>query len=108
MTKTITTTDDDHNVDGAYDDDSKTEESYSNWLRGEGSRRRPRSRYGLWRATISQRVGLGASPQVEALVYRSNNRSVVYRRVWTAPQCATGDDTLAPDRNDPVDPGSPS
>ena len=36
MTKTITTTDDDHNVDGAYDDDSKTEESYSDRLRGEG------------------------------------------------------------------------
>ena len=36
VTKTITTTDDDHNVDGAYDDDSKTEESYSDWLRGEG------------------------------------------------------------------------
>lgn len=40
------------------------------------------------RAAISQRVALGASPRVEAIVYRSNNRSVIYRQVWTAPQCA--------------------
>jgi hypothetical protein len=39
------------------------------------------------RVTISQRVSGGASPRVEALVYRSNNRSVIYRQVWTAPQC---------------------
>jgi uncharacterized membrane protein len=44
------------------------------------------------KATISQRVGLGASARVEAVVYRSANRSVVYRHVWTAPQCATSDD----------------
>lgn len=47
---------------------------------------------GAPRATISERVGLGANPQVEALVYRSSSRSVIYRHVWTAPQCATGDD----------------
>lgn len=41
--------------------------------------------------TISQRVGLGASPQVEALVYRGNDRSAIYRRVWSAPQCAVND-----------------
>jgi uncharacterized membrane protein len=39
------------------------------------------------KATIAERVGLGAAPRVEALVYRSNNRSVVYRHVWSAPQC---------------------
>ncbi|RBP07114.1 hypothetical protein DFR50_12944 [Roseiarcus fermentans] len=44
-------------------------------------------------ATVSERVGLGAAPRVEALVYRSEDRSSVYRRAWTAPQCALGDDT---------------
>jgi uncharacterized membrane protein len=43
-------------------------------------------------ATISQRVALGANPRVEAVVYRANNLSAVYRYVWSAPQCATGDD----------------
>jgi uncharacterized membrane protein len=40
-------------------------------------------------ATISQRVGLGATPRVEAIVYKSDNRSVIYRDVWTAPQCVS-------------------
>jgi uncharacterized membrane protein len=44
-------------------------------------------------ATVSERVGLGASPRVEALVYRSSNRSVIYRHVWSAPQCVTNDDS---------------
>ena len=41
------------------------------------------------KATISERVGLGAAPRVEALVYRSKDPSVVYRHVWSAPDCAT-------------------
>ncbi len=40
------------------------------------------------KATISERVGLGAVPRVEALVYRSKDPSVVYRHVWSAPDCA--------------------
>jgi uncharacterized membrane protein len=42
--------------------------------------------------TVVQRVGLGAAPRVEALVYRSSNRSVIYRHVWSAPQCVTNND----------------
>ncbi len=41
------------------------------------------------KATIPERVGLGAVPRVEALVYRSKDPSVVYRHVWSAPDCAT-------------------
>jgi hypothetical protein len=44
-------------------------------------------------ATVSERVSLGAAPRIEAVVYRSDNRAVIYRHVWTAPQCAMGDDT---------------
>jgi uncharacterized membrane protein len=36
--------------------------------------------------SVVQRAALSA-PRVEALVYRSQNRSVIYRHVWTAPQC---------------------
>jgi uncharacterized membrane protein len=43
------------------------------------------------KATVAERVGLGAMPRVEALVYRSNNRSVIYRHVWTAPQCGASE-----------------
>jgi uncharacterized membrane protein len=45
------------------------------------------------RVTVSERVALGATPRVEALVYRSGDRSVVYRHVWSAPQCVTHDDS---------------
>jgi uncharacterized membrane protein len=44
-------------------------------------------------ATVWERAALGAVPRVEAVVYRSNNRSVIYRHVWIAPQCVTDDDT---------------
>jgi len=42
--------------------------------------------------TVSERTALGAVPRVEALVYRANNRSVIYRHVWLAPECVTGGD----------------
>ena len=41
------------------------------------------------KAMIPERVGLRAVPRVEALVYRSKDPSVVYRHVWSAPDCAT-------------------
>jgi uncharacterized membrane protein len=43
-------------------------------------------------AIVSERAGLGATPRVEALVYRSNQPSVVYRHAWTARDCVTEDD----------------
>src|SRR5579883_1279228 len=45
-----------------------------------------------WTTTFSW-LALGASPRVEALVYRTSDRSVVYRHVWSAPQCVTHDDS---------------
>ncbi len=38
-------------------------------------------------ATVAERTSLGARPRIEALVYRLDQRSVVYRRVWTAAEC---------------------
>jgi uncharacterized membrane protein len=42
------------------------------------------------RRQVLQRAPLGAAPRIEALVYRSGDRSTVYRRVWTAPECSAG------------------
>jgi uncharacterized membrane protein len=44
------------------------------------------------KAAIYERTSLGATPRVEALVYRSSDRSKVYRRAWIAAQCVSHDD----------------
>jgi uncharacterized membrane protein len=77
----------------------KQGEAWTTTFRWAGFGEHPRATQLLQQSTTSdgapraasQRVALGASPLVEALVYRSSNRSIIYRHVWTARQCVMDD-----------------